>query len=92
MDLDKPFHDLIKAAYKGTMPRVPPRMTTRSGIVGAQLAAAQDGEQFGVQSSVRVRLGSIVREDSDRLNAGEQGVEFRHGVAKFRIPRRGLAR
>ena len=80
VDLDKPFHDLIKAAYKGTMPRVPPRVTTRTGIFGAQFPASHDSEQFGVQSSFRGRLPSIVREDSDGLNAGEANEEEKEGV------------
>ncbi len=90
VDLDKPFHDLIKAAYKGTMPRVPPRVTTRTGIFGAQFPCSHDGEHFGMQSSFRGRLPSIVREDSDGLNAGEaneDGVEGAEGVmgSSFRV-------
>ena len=89
VDLDKPFHDLIKAAYKGTMPRVAPRVTSRTGIFRAQFPASQDGEQFGeqfgVQSSFPGRLPSIAREDSDGVIAGEtneEGVEGFEGVMR----------
>jgi hypothetical protein len=78
VDLDKPFHDLIKAAYKGTMPRVPPRVTTRTGIFGAEFLASQDGEQLGVQASVRIRLPTISRVDA--LDAGETNEEGLNGI------------
>ena len=63
VDIDMPLHETLVAGYKGTMPRPPPRVTSRTSIYGAEylVPANSHASTLGVPMSVRIRLPTFTQ-------------------------------